>query len=133
MKRRSLQALLVMFLALAFAFTPASVQPSFAEAQSAKSTAASCVGRSGGDKYWWGVRVFLDSCQADQLRRQLSGTGNAAGVCLVIPLPFLQLPCAIVAASTFLAAGQIEEAASAGRGVWIDWNPLGWITAVQPQ
>ncbi|NOK61458.1 MAG: hypothetical protein GFH27_549311n135 [Chloroflexi bacterium AL-W] len=86
----------------------------------------SCSGRTDYELFWWGVRIFLNSCATQQL---LSG----ASICFIIPIPGNFISCGLLLTWMGGAIPRIAVASTSGTDVWIDVNLAFGITDVQPQ
>lgn len=84
----------------------------------------SCIGRNGNDTYWWGIRFWFDTCSTGAI-----AAGAAPCVVLSLTYPI----CWALGPAAAIRTGQIITAASAGRGIWMDYNYVAGITAIQPQ
>jgi hypothetical protein len=78
-----------------------------------------CRGRSGLSKRWWGYRMYLDSCQTNQLVRLLSiGAGAISLICPALGLP-AGLACAAVSGAFYVLANVIGYITGARYGIYI--------------
>ncbi|NOK62271.1 MAG: hypothetical protein GFH27_549331n10 [Chloroflexi bacterium AL-W] len=94
-------------------------------------TIDACIGSNGLQWFWWGARIWLDSCNARNL---------AYGVAPCVVLGFLFMgpaphPCDLLGGMIggAVAAGQIVTAEANRTGIWFDVNFVLGVTAVQPQ
>ncbi|MEM8533457.1 MAG: hypothetical protein AAGF95_21635 [Chloroflexota bacterium] len=92
-----------------------------------------CVGSNSVTPFWWGIRIFIDSCNADQIAIAIAAGASAAGLCTAAPFPPSQVACAVIAAALIIRGGQFAIAATSGTGVQIDYNFALGITSIQPQ
>jgi hypothetical protein len=76
-----------------------------------------CAGRSGVDYFWWGKRLYLDTCETRSLVGRLSAGAGAAAIIAVLPGG---QPAAVAATIIGLGAGAVSRA-NRGRGVKINY------------
>lgn len=67
---------------------------------------ARCRGRSGRRFYWWGVRLYLNSCNVNTLRLAFAGYISLATLCEKVP--FTYIPCRVISAILGMSWGWIE-------------------------
>ncbi len=68
--------------------------------------ARSCRGRSGRRWYWWGVKLYLNSCDVNKLLLVYAGYLSVAALC--DKFPFTTVPCKFVRAALTFSAGYIH-------------------------
>jgi len=68
--------------------------------------ARSCRGRSGRKWYWWGVRLYLNSCDVNKLLLVYAGYLSASALC--DKFPFTTVPCKFIRAALTFSAGYIH-------------------------
>lgn len=68
--------------------------------------ARSCRGRSGRRWYWWGVRLYLNSCDVNRLLLVYAGYLSVTALCE--KFPFTTVPCKYVRAALTFSAGYIH-------------------------
>ncbi len=75
--------------------------------------ARSCRGRSGRRWHWWGVRLYLDSCDVNKLLLVYAGYLSVGALC--DKFPFTTVPCKFVRAALTFSAGYIHYVHAQGR------------------
>lgn len=68
--------------------------------------ARSCRGRSGRRWYWWGVRLYLNSCDVNKLLLVYAGYLSVSALC--DKFPFTTVPCKFIRAALTFSAGYIH-------------------------
>ncbi|NOK62269.1 MAG: hypothetical protein GFH27_549331n8 [Chloroflexi bacterium AL-W] len=107
--------------------TPATSVPSTTD----EITPDACNGRTGVDWYWWGPRIFLNSCDVGSLEAAILAADTALVAAALIGIA--QPLSSAIAIILFTKAVQIMDAARLQTGIWIDFNYVGGVTAIQPQ
>ena len=108
--------------------TPATSVPSTTD----EITPDACNGRTGIDWYWWGPRIFLNSCDTVSLQAALVA-GDLAAAAVAISIGLTPIMAAVVIGFLVVKLVQVMDASRFGTGIWIDYNYVGGITAIQPQ
>jgi hypothetical protein len=85
-------------------------------AASGQTSARACRGRSGRSVHWWGIRMRLNSCQANTLIYYCTIEAGAATLCSKIWI----IPCKIAAFVLLVQCATFQRAAAPGRGIVID-------------
>jgi hypothetical protein len=83
---------------------------------SGRSSVLSCRGKSGRSIHWWGVRMKLNSCQANTLIYYCTIEAGALTLCTKIWV----IPCRIAAFLLLVQCATYRRAADPGRGIVID-------------
>jgi predicted DCC family thiol-disulfide oxidoreductase YuxK len=84
--------------------------------ESEQRASRSCRGRSGGNFHWWGVRIYLNSCEARNLIYLCTIGAGAAALCNKIG----PIPCRIAGFLLLVTCATYQRAAAPGRGIVID-------------
>ncbi|NOK64218.1 MAG: hypothetical protein GFH27_549323n43 [Chloroflexi bacterium AL-W] len=87
-----------------------------------------CSGRTGVDFFWWGQRVYLDSCNTQAITDTAKGVGaTVGGLCAVLSgMPGVNVPglptCVVAAAILAIGGFVIDGIHTAGgrNGIYID-------------
>lgn len=81
-----------------------------------RTSARACRGKSGRSVHWWGIRMRLNSCQANTLIYYCTIEAGAATLCNKIWV----IPCKIAAFVLLISCANLRRAADPGRGIVID-------------
>lgn len=76
------------------------------EHKTASPDARSCRGRSGRRWYWWGVKLYLSSCDVNKLLLVYAGYLSVTALCE--RFPFTTVPCKYIRATLTFSAGYIH-------------------------
>lgn len=95
--------------------------------------ARSCRGRSGRRWYWWGVRLYLNSCDVNRLLLVYAGYLSATALCE--KFPFTTVPCKYVRAVLTFSAGYIHYVHVQGGsdGLVIQKSYFRYLPKIYPQ
>jgi len=88
----------------------------FKDLESEQRVSRSCRGRSGSSFHWWGVRIYLNSCQARNLIYLCTIGAGAAALCNKIG----PIPCRVAGFLLLVTCATYQRAAAPGRGIVID-------------
>lgn len=85
-------------------------------AVSGRTSARACRGKSSRTVHWWGIRMRLNSCQANSLIYYCTIEAGATALCNNIWV----IPCRITAFLLLVQCATFQRAAAPGRGIVID-------------
>lgn len=92
-------------------------------------TRAACPGRSGVERFWWGKRSYLNTCETDDLVGRMRNQASSAAILAVFPPAApAALPAALYAVGSQGIAGSDR-----GRGVYINYIARLIQARVKPQ
>ena len=89
-----------------------SEESAFAFNDTSELSTYSCRGKSGRRLYWWGLRLYLNSCNVNTLRLAFAGYLSLGQLC--DKFPFTTVPCRVVGAILSMSWAYIEYVNKSG-------------------